>query len=321
MEARVQRTRSKMAIPTNELRLRVRDTILTVRQNAIYEQSGYDVVHQPTSAVVGAGAGQVLIPNYQALETYDATIYHAFLSEFGTWQAWHQARSVLADYSLQDAAWTLEKWAFTPEDGTWTITHPLSGEWAGKTIDTDTNGRPTLLGRLTTIFQEVLPPSTWTFAESPAAEQLRVWCTSVSGADHYNVYNDLAGQFFLLGQAPTNTPTIISVPAGTYNVRIAPVDSGGIVGILANTTYVNVAISGAVMSAMPRNAMPLSPPTEDTPLPSPENVTPFQLSKEVTSFHSPAIQIGKRRIRLMSDRLWLFVNRVVNGKVKEASGL
>lgn len=244
-----------MAISVSELTLRIRDTVIAIRQNDMYEQSGYDVVHQPTGAVVGAGRNQVLVPNYEELETYDAKLYAAFLSEYVTWQAWHQARSVLVGHSLQDAAWTLEKWSFTPDNGTWTIVHPLSGEWVGKIVAIDLDGRPTLLGRLTAIFQEVLPPSTWTFAESPGAEQLRVWCAPVAGADHYNVYNDLGGQFSLLGQAPTNAPTIISVPAGSHSIRIAPVDGVGVMGILANTTYVVVepvtAMTVAVMETAP----------------------------------------------------------------------
>jgi hypothetical protein len=124
------------------------------------------------------------------------------------------------------------------------------------------------MGRLTAIYQEVLPPSTWTFAESPAAEQLRVWCAAVDGADHYNVYDDVGGQFFLLGQVPTNSPTIITVPAGSYSVRIAPVDSAGVIGILANTNHVSVAISGAAMASTFVSAPTEIRPSKPTVIPA-----------------------------------------------------
>ena len=252
-------------IPSDQLSLSIKNTIISLTQtNRPIIRSTYDIVAPAFDALVATATFAANIDRFDQFEYKDGDAYRQALSWFASVKEWHKAQDALNDYSFHDAALVLNYWAFTKPQNLWILFHPISGTYTDVELPINAKGRPTIKGRLAAIVSRVLPPTTWAWATSDSPEFLTVHCIPVSNADSYNVYADLSGgNFTLLGSVPDHTSNTISVPAGFYNVRIAPVENDT-VGILSNTIQVNVtAINGEAAAAMSFSA-----PTTSTPTPT-----------------------------------------------------
>jgi hypothetical protein len=222
-------------------------------------RSTYQVVVPNFDMVIAEMTLDQNVSRFDQFEMQDDRSYKQAASWFLSVKEWHKAKASLNDYSLHDVGLMLAHWEFTPDGNKWVVSHPISGEFSDVSLKTDGSGRPTLSSRLTAIVTRVLPPSTWGFAESEAPEEITVHCIVVSGADSYNVYNDLGGgNFELLGNVPDNDHRTLVVTAGYYRVRIAAVVSG-VVGVLGNENVVQVAVASAQASAEPASVITTKP--------------------------------------------------------------
>lgn len=232
-----------MAVDPDSLKMRVCNTSLTFVGGGVRLSATAEVYYPGLDIVVDTAPFAATVASFDRMEEANAEIYAKMQSRFAEVKAWHQPRSALGERSVADAALILAWWSFAPLGaGLWTLSHSVSGEFAGVPLSAGGKGQPTLVGRVAAIVQRVSPPPLWAWATTlPYAGALEVKCVSVNGADHYAVYNDLGGgKFEHLGDVADATPNTIEVAAGTYNVCMAAVDSSEQVGILSKRTIVEV---------------------------------------------------------------------------------
>lgn len=229
-----------MAIPSAQLKLIITNTYLTLIRERPAIRSSYQVIAPNYDAEIAEIAYDQYVNRFDAFEDGDSVTFGKALAWFSAVKEWHKSQSSLDNYSYHDTSLCLYCWTFYKPNSTWTISHPVCGEFAGLSIPTQGN-RPTLQGRVTAVLDNVAPPPVWSWAESNSAGVLTVHCVAVPSADSYNVYNDLGGgSFTLLGNVPDHTSNNLSVSAGTYRVRMAAVISSQ-VGVMGNDNLVMVA--------------------------------------------------------------------------------
>jgi len=239
-------------IPTNQLKLLVKNTTLALVKSNPVIQSTYQAIAPDT--IIAEATFSANVDRFDQYEKADAATFSLALSWFSSIKEWHRPQDVLNDLSFHDASLILKDWAFSKPGNLWTILHPISGVFTGLKI-TVKNGRPTLRGRMIAVLSQVATPSTWSWASSGGVEELTVRCIEVDGADSYNIYANVGLSYDLLGSVSTHSPSTISVPGGYYRIRIAPV-RGGIVGIMGNEIQVQIEGGG----------VPAPPDVDETPL-------------------------------------------------------
>lgn len=225
---------------TNNLELRLAHSTLDLQGTTGMLTERWEAWQPTLDVVVNDITKRMRSSVSSAFDDASADLYKEIMSWFVTVQAWHAPQAGIGDRSLFDASLILEYWAFTPNGENFDLSHLISGDFDNQVVQKD-GERPTLAGRVNVILALVLGPTMWARVDSPTPEVLRVTCQSVVGADHYNVYSDLGnGAFEFLDSVSDAGVNTFSVPAGIYRVRMAPVTSGGIVGILSNTVSVTV---------------------------------------------------------------------------------
>lgn len=230
-----------MSIPSNQLELGIKNTVLTMTQGKLTIRSTYQAIAPSYSVAVAETLFAQSVARFDEFEERDSLSWKKAQNWFAVVCEWHAARGALGGYSQHDADLVLSNWAIVSDGVGWKMAHAVCGTFTGVTLPFDESGRPTLVGRVAAIIARVLPPPTWGFAESDSGETLTVRCIQVQGATSYNVYHDVGdGQFVLLGNVPDHEPHTLNVAAGYYRVRMAGV-VGGVVGVMSNATEMQVA--------------------------------------------------------------------------------
>lgn len=251
-----------MAIPINQLRLIVKDTILALVNGHSVIRSTYQIV--ATDAIIAEITLDARIDRFDEFEEADAETFARAQSWFASIKEWHRPQDALDELSFHDASLILKNWAFSKPGNLWVILHPVSGEFTGLKVPVK-HSRPTLKGRVQTVVSQIPPPSTWSWASSDTIETLDVKCVEVEGADSYNVYSDQGGgKYELLGNVPNHNSNSISVPGGYYRIRVAPVRSG-VVGVMGNETQVQVEGGGVPAAPEMDETILFSVEPESTP--------------------------------------------------------
>lgn len=212
-----------MAIPTDQMRVRLGNAMLNT--NGLYV--GWEVYHPGTSTVIQAGSVHVKVTHASDIAAAWAQALDLVFSAAGKVYEQHTAISAIGGYSRFDANLILDGWLSDPIART--LVHPISGAFE----DVDYDG---IVGLVNAILARVPGPPMWFWAEAGDPGRLRVRCIAVAGADSYNVYNGTS----LLGSVPNAQWNELTVPAGSYSVRIAAVD-GGAIGVCSFPVPVTVA--------------------------------------------------------------------------------
>ena len=212
-----------MAISQDLMYSRFGDIVLN--KNGLYVR--WEVYHPSTDTVIHAGTVNVPSAKSSDLTAAWTMAMAAIENAVSDVYAQHAAIAAIGGYSRFDANLILDGWLSDPTSGT--LTHPISGTFTGVTY----SGLP---GLVNAILERVKGPTMWAWAMPGAAGKLQVKCVAVPGATSYNVYNHTD----LLGSVPTAAWNELSVAAGSYNVRIAPV-AAGVVGVCSFPMPVTVA--------------------------------------------------------------------------------
>lgn len=221
-----------MAINTASLRLRTGNVSFSFPGSNISASLGWEVYHQGLGDVLESGiVGPITVAKVGALDEKAQELYVLAQSVYASVLAKHEAIEAIGGMSAHDADLILDRWWFNIDDGTYTITHPINGSFAGQSVDPKS-----FVACVNEILSLVPPAPVWFWADSPAAGQLHVKCVQVAGADSYSVYN----RDTLLDSGLTKEETLTGLSAGTYVVRMGAVD-GGQLGILSFPITVEVA--------------------------------------------------------------------------------
>lgn len=219
-----------MALPVNELKTAYTNATIVLSGTRIYYRLEYQLVHVPTGAIIFSSSRQMNVPSMERIAIADVSLRAEIAGDVQTVMELHKGREVLNHASLYDVTRTLDRWAFVSGEEGWTLTHPLSGTFA-KVAMADEG----ILNRYFAVRNLVLPPPRWAFVEGGIGE-IEVSCIAVPGAESYNVYDDHT----YLATVPSAARHRVSLPPGTYTIRVGAVSKEGIVGILGNEGIVTV---------------------------------------------------------------------------------
>lgn len=213
-----------MAIPSDELELWTGDEGITSRPGCCAQISlVWQARHKVTGDVISEGTVTRTVATFGQMPSVDAALQDEASGQYAGAVAWHDPQTALDGASAFDADLILDGWMVDGDE----MSHPICGTIAATPVG--------IVARVNGIQAARLGPTQWAWADSTTPGELRVRCVSVAGADDYNVYSGET----LLGTVPSAGWNALAVPAGFYQVRIAPVD-GGVVGILSFPIAVQV---------------------------------------------------------------------------------
>ena len=219
-----------MAIPSTDLALWRGNTSITGQSGrGSYLGLSWEARHRVTGDTIGRGTLSRAVAIMGQLQDVDAAMQAEAEGAYAGVVEWHKPIAAIGDYSAFDADLILDGWM---QNGG-AMEHPICGSISGAPVG--------LVQRVLAILADRLPPTQWWWAESTTAGQLRVKYQPVAGAAGYNVYGglDASGGETLLGTVTGTGWKTLTVPAGFYSVRIAPV--GAEIGILSFAIGVEVA--------------------------------------------------------------------------------
>lgn len=203
-----------MAINPAQLERRTGEEGFSFGPQIVTLSLGWQAYASTVDTVVDSGVVSVQVPQIKDLNAASVKLRERTERLFGYVVERHTAIPAIGNASPFDADLIVDGWW----DGDGEIVHPLCGAIPGAPAN--------IVQKVNLILANRLPPPAWAWSESIAAGKLRVRCVAVAGADHYNVYNGDT----LVDTVPSAAWTELAVPAGFYQVRIAPVSGGGTVG-------------------------------------------------------------------------------------------
>lgn len=228
-----------MAIDAADLDLRF-ETRLLRAGGSYYLALDWQVYHAKwvPETILDRGTVQERVKDFAAIADVDAGLQALLGAKLKEVRGYHQGRGSIDGFSLYDADRIFASWTFHDNgDGTWTMAHPITGEFTGEMENTP-------LGRVSAILAVALGPTAWAWGDSVTPGQLRVRCLAVDGADHYAAYLD--GVY--LGDFANPALATFDVAGGVYSVQVAAVAANGRVGILSAPVSVEVGALAALGS-------------------------------------------------------------------------